>query len=957
MADKKEVRKFKRYDEEVNLSEYLKFVDDGFDLFLAGTGWNDEQKQYAREVYNEYTNDIDNGTITEYGRNEKGRGFLSPKTYKNNEKFPKIREYVAGFLGNAMRKMSAYVEPEEEPDPNKFKYNNEGITNAIKGKLDQNSYFSKLSDKEKFQIFNEIISDVRTNPTNYFSDWDETKHKSELNTFLSRYDTWYNTAKANEILDNNREIYDLEDIFHFGPDYLGGLFFPEASTTGTSTTDSTATTTETPTTGAGSYLDVTQEDLNNSLYAAWLEGDGKISDYTGPSLYDRSSLRLTGSDNRENDIKALKKQLNNLQTSDLVSLLKTAITNSENISQHFKSLGINLTGIRGLNRSEVRFTILSSLKDKQDFIKNHSLGNDGSFWTSFYDPNKNYGIVWNNTKKTLEYVPITNLRSIKSIDAQVQSRFNTWKSKQKYQKGGVIRKFYTGGSTNPMEKVFRIINENEYTPYIIDDNVFKQNLYQDDGTFTQIVRNNNFKVSPSEYDKKKYKKEKGGKELQDQDYYKKFHELLNSDEYLAQKFAEYLIPKLGDTYKENIYNWFDKDNKFNYDQFKKTLKAWDFLNGPQHDSLIKEFFDNDRAYTYYYDDNGKTVYFNYDEIEPNNFEIEDQDWQDYNGLFFRKKLKLKSSENPQTSTEDPSPEDGKKDDQTPQPKDQLSTTGQQVTPYRKNLDKLWPNLLEAASFALNQYGNRKERDAAKAYRPWIKDTYELHRPIVGDWGARNHYERQAANTLNMAMKGMTSDASLNAAIASEAFKKATDLRTQGFIADNKRIAETMAESMKLGWGNTERRSETANFNRKQIADYNREMATLQANYYNKQYNSAVNYLQKMGLDWRIKEEKERNYMAFQEQLSADRANTWYNNKYKEVSDILRTEFDTEEKKKENKERYNQLIAYSRYLDSIKNHMLYRDYAILHNQPYSAPNPRWRDEYFDKLSFTSWKPNE
>lgn len=618
-------------------------------------------------------------------------------------------------------------------------------------------------------------------------------------------------------------------------------------------------------------------------------------------------------------------------------------------------------------------------------MNDHSLGKNGSYYLDLLSEDGKYGVIYDKEHEQIRYVPLKDLEGSKKGKQHLQSQFNVWASQNsitKHKEGGIIRKYQGGG---------------EFGGYFNIEDVLENAQWRDD---VRLAGNTNLEYSvngvPTIRRESKantvdsyYGSEGTVDDSEESKFYKKWvTQLTNKNNAaMAKKWAEsYLNWWANEDNKKkydpkgNIYDywkkaWYDGE-EFNFDKFVSTFsknninKLWnDSKLGPGHDIFGR--------IVYYYDNNGKSEYFSSLDGLDKRLTLNDTDdnwiWDEDNWVW-KRALSLVPPAPDKTLTigdKTYTEKDGKwydgqgqevtitgdsgKETVTPVIKepvlsDQTPPPVGAVSPYKKGLDYWWPDLLgKTAGYIRNNIGNKKEYEARKNYDPWYSSTYELYRPVVGDFASRKFYDKQAADVMNWASQARTSDASLNTAMQLDAMKRATELREKGFLADNKRISETMDEALKLNWGNIQRRTENTNNNRQRLYDYYKEMANLRGNYIQKQTLGDNNFLQTLGHDissilYNNNKKKEDFYSTI---YNAD-IQDWYNRAYREVMDYKASKGDDYWKDTTN---YRNLNNYLAYLQEIKTMKALRAQAQLEGRQFD-----WNDDWVANLNYEGFINN-
>lgn len=138
-----------------------------------------------------------------------------------------------------------------------------------------------------------------------------------------------------------------------------------------------------------------------------------------------------------------------------------------------------------------------------------------------------------------------------------------------------------------------------------------------------------------------------------------------------------------------------------------------------------------------------------------------------------------------------------------------------------------PDITEAARVGWNNSFNNKQRDYQLAHlRPVLLEPYSFYRKIYGDYGTMSEYNRQGANTQNIAntIASNTADSSLAAATQLQGASQANDLAIKGKLADNQMIRDTYEKALAQNKENLQIANSVANTNRKNLNDNDRERA-------------------------------------------------------------------------------------------------------------------------------------
>lgn len=150
-----------------------------------------------------------------------------------------------------------------------------------------------------------------------------------------------------------------------------------------------------------------------------------------------------------------------------------------------------------------------------------------------------------------------------------------------------------------------------------------------------------------------------------------------------------------------------------------------------------------------------------------------------------------------------------------------------LTDVLNGLKSHLPNIAEAARVGWNNRFNNKQKDYQLAHlKPVLLEPYSFYRKIYGDYGTMSEYNRQGANTQNIAntIASNTADSSLAAATQLQGASQANDLAIKGRLADNQMIRDTYEKALAQNKENLQIANSVANTNRKNLNDNDRERA-------------------------------------------------------------------------------------------------------------------------------------
>ena len=198
------------------------------------------------------------------------------------------------------------------------------------------------------------------------------------------------------------------------------------------------------------------------------------------------------------------------------------------------------------------------------------------------------------------------------------------------------------------------------------------------------------------------------------------------------------------------------------------------------------------------------------------------------------------------------------------------------TPKPSLWDNIGTELLGAGRLWHSLNTNKKVYNTVlPALDPLLQDTYERYSPVTGNFGAMQLKNQQAANILSQSAKPFTSDANLASARMLEGNLQASQLQTQGFLADDQEIKRTQAEALNRQEDNMPRRSKVANDNRKALNINEREKAQLKAAKLKQDWQSVDNFLQ--GIESRLRgkfEENRERSNNFYDRLISSQTQNW-----------------------------------------------------------------------------------
>lgn len=138
-----------------------------------------------------------------------------------------------------------------------------------------------------------------------------------------------------------------------------------------------------------------------------------------------------------------------------------------------------------------------------------------------------------------------------------------------------------------------------------------------------------------------------------------------------------------------------------------------------------------------------------------------------------------------------------------------------------------PDIAEAARVGWNNRFNNRLRDYQLQHmNPVLLQPYAFYRKIYGDYGTMSEYNRQGANTQNVAnnIASNTVDSSLAAATQLQGASQANDLAIKGKLADNQMIRDTYEKALAQNKENLQIANNAANTNRQNLNENERERA-------------------------------------------------------------------------------------------------------------------------------------
>lgn len=852
-----EIRTYKRGNDEVDLNAFVRQAEAGFDDWLNKTDIKEKHKKEVRAAYQDMITRINDNPESFVAR--LGGGFTNTAGITNSEKGFDAYGVAAGYLGKTLRAMKTYTRPKVTSSKQKYTSNGPVVTPEVQRSilgtdpnsfvmLDNDSYDEstrKRGTTHRYEYMTDKLENYRDNIRN-FRDFDSEEDYqdaiSKLNLAISTLrnpnpnDDWFalhqigisdvdkffstgftGTPLSQEEQNQetaSKKVNNFESYMNENHPLYSGRFQPRIQ--------------------VGSKVGLANQEQKNALISRMStltqdEIDQWLQTYIVDPTYDFSQYPIYRKLNQG-------RQDYNLFTND--QLISAVIQQAINSGRAIQIPDTSLVYFPGT---------LEEYPDKSSTVYVADLKSGVIQQVDTHDIEdyrKQYFTEW--TQASPSYAP--------------SSRWSDrYKNYGIYKNGGILK----AQQGLKFDNIFEAIT---YLPEDLTDDKRLRSVYND-GVFTQQVRTSpaTDKISPGN---NQYDPEPGGQQLEQQDYYKKWLEILTSNEKVAEAWAR-RYKSLQPTTNVHYEQWFNTDGSFNFNQFKTALvnnkKVYsDAINGIGHD------FYRGRVYQKI-DQNGKPLDGYYNSLQDGYELVEGNPILDSGNLAYVYQMKQKSNSNrPYWETGEPDePSDGSDfnevtGDTTPY------SNGTPIS-YSEELDEVFTNqksdkegtksqllsdlptyLLGAGRLAGSiQANNRIARTVRKSLVPKLHDTYELYSPVTGAFGEMQLRNRQGAETLSQSYRPFTSDASLASARMLEGQRQANDLQYQGFLADDREIRRTQAEALQRQEGNIARRSALANENRDAIIANNQAVAQLEASRIKQNWNSVDNFLK--GVEGRVRE--------------------------------------------------------------------------------------------------------
>ena len=847
------IRTYKRGYDEVDLNAFIRQSEAGFNDWLANANIKNKYKEEVRNAYRDMLTRINNDPDSFTAKI--GGGFTNNANITNKTKGFDAYGIAAGYLGDTLRGMQAYIKPETKSTAStKTKYSRDSkfidktIQSQILGDnpdsfimLDNDSYNENTGSRGNQHRIAQTISGLNTLKSR-LRDYRDFENDDDYNHAVGRIDDLIKILQ-----DENSN----NDWFALGQ--LGFTDVDKYFITG----------------NERRTAPLNEEETKN------LESRNRIKDFenymsTNYPFYtgNLASIQIDPRNGTGNNdyISKLQSGLSALDNDILDEWVRSYIYNPNSDFTHYPQMisifgGVTPQGT--FTTGQIMRSVLSRLiANNSDKLKKISD-------TAYYIPSM---YVKNSDNSSTVYVYDSSTQTIKQVDTQdiedyrnqylqsyLQANPQVASSDSRYRirYPQVYGSYKEGGILKAQQgRKFNTINE--AITYLAEDlskdkrlrSVFKN------GSFEYVNRNDAVATDEINSENNQYDPDEGGAELEKQEFYQNWLKILENNATVAEAFAQ-RYKDLQPTTDVHYSQWYDSDGKFNHKKFLESRvnnkRVFDdAINGIGHD------FYRGRVYQII-DENGNPLegYYN---TKLDGYDIVGSPELDEKGnlawIYKMQKKKTESdaltydenySDEPSDGSDFNEVTGGKEPYQDPYSLDEKRVRSKSQDSDKPKDNSVWSELgvglLGAGRLAGSiMSNNRIAETVRKSLSPNLHTTYELYSPVTGAFSEMQLRNRQGANVMSRVSQPFTSDASLTSARMLEGQSYANDLQYRGFLADDKEIKRTQAEALRRQEDNTARRTATANENRDAINKYNQALGQLEASRLKQNWNSIDNYL-------------------------------------------------------------------------------------------------------------------
>lgn len=861
---------YKRGNDEVDLDQYIRDAEAGFNFWLSHPSLNDKQRQDLRDVYRKMIQGISDGSVTY----KLGGGYDNTIGITNKDDKFDAAGLVAGYLGDVLRRQAVYKAPDPEPDTSKIEYKGattigelalpallgEGLNPQYFINLDLPGEDGKRGHANRLAAIQTFLKDIHDNWDTRFRGFSQ----EQKDRWFKDYDLYGNIDLNNNNLIDENEYLGLSKLM--GINNVDQLLYTGKTYGETAKSD-------TPVTYANEteYLNAKHPRSTSTL---------------------KFSRTFTNNQHHgQNFINTLNNVLDSLSKDQLLTLIGTGIQYPKKGRElsHIAEIIQAFGGAPNFDNDEIiqRALEISRINDYLEPFSENS--------NRFYIPinserldSNNIGLVYEISQGGNHKVNLMDRRDIPYFTKKWHDEFVTYTPVHK--DGGTIRKLAPGDTVLPKANVVLANNDtwdNDWYQKIFSN--FKQDILN---SFEKIESDNT--LTPDQKLKAKTDLVNSINSMQERHY----NLMGNWDRVSSIRPDKEDIKK----YQNDILNNYSYVNRAIGD----SIDLFKTLNNANlgYDSKGKWAPDNrGEGYTF-----ARTLLGTIKSLKK-----DDQFWTamskygvsqtlkdgfgDYNFLSLNSTPATNTSP-VTTETEQTKTPTGTSTDQpvdpiqqrllnkqkqdtkptTPVKEDQLPDLPQEEIKSNKWWDVL-PNLAGIGRLPLSLYTNRNVYKAIDpSLKPIIPETYERYSPVKGRFDKLQLGESQKASLLSRAYRPFTTDASLASSIMLDAHRQAMQYENQAFLEDNQEIARTANEALVRQEDNAARRTDNFNKALTSINQTNRERAQLKANYYQSNWKSIDNFLQEQQKNLTSKFEKKKLFSdQFRGQIAASEAQRWYDN--------------------------------------------------------------------------------